>query len=69
MPVVAITLRRRGAVFIAVLYPACPYLGQVEFGRRGKKGIGGKAASDWFVTNNKAQPCKESGSLRYRKAG
>jgi hypothetical protein len=56
MPFAANTLRRRGAVFIAVLYPACPYLGQVECGRQGAREIGGESTSAWLVTNNKARP-------------
>jgi hypothetical protein len=49
-------LWRKGAIFIWVIYPACPYLIQVEFGRQGERGIDGESTSAWLVTNNKARP-------------
>lgn len=49
------SLREKWPVFMWILYPACLYLGQFEFDRQGKRGIGGKSASAWVVTNNKAQ--------------
>jgi hypothetical protein len=51
MPFAANTLKRRGAIFIAVLYPTCPYLGQVECDRQGAREIGGESTSAWLVTN------------------